>query len=438
MKSKYKMYINHQTMILILIGIMLFEGNYWALLPKLFMSQNPRYIIWAAMIFITAYLARFRVKYSLFLIPWVLYLLMILARNQEFAHGEYLNSERIILCILTVFVCSKSYEWILHVPKLIVCIGALNIIATIVFYVNNTVYEKFIALTYGSYQNGTANGLYGYRAGIADHYSQNGTYISIVLLVLAATLFLMEKRSKKHKLVMLSCLLSVVALLLTGKRAHLLFVIGTIILIYYIANPNQRVGKTFKLMIFLVVLLFAGSILVEYFPQLSYTFERLQNVGTDSASMNRILMWEYAVEMINDSPIFGAGWWGFRYESGIITILPDAATGCHNIYLEVLANCGIVGFVVFIAVLLSSLISNIKNIAICTTNEGIERYKRVLLAAIAIQIFCMMYGLTGNVIFDRTFHFYMVAVSANLAFTLNRKYLVSDCKILKEEKYDTL
>lgn len=420
-KSKLKFKIGSQGLILILISVMLIEGYYWAIIPKFFLPQLPRYILWALLLCATIIAKKGKLRISIYHIPWILYLLMILIRNQEFSHGEYLNSLRIILCLMIVFVCSSRCDWILKIGKLIGGIGILNVFATVMFYFSNSLYEKFISMTYRTYQNGTANGLYGYRAGLADHYSQNGTYISMVLLSLLAIYFASRRhKGKKGVLLLGLCFLSSVALLLTGKRAHLLFVIATTIIIYYISNPDRRVGNTFKLMITIVILSFIGSLLIEYIPQLAYTFERLQSVGTDSASMNRIIMWEYAIEMIKESPIFGVGWWGFRYQSNIIQVLRDAVTGCHNVYLEIMANCGLVGFAILIAALLSSLITNMNNLKYCSTYNGLSKYKSVLLTTMAIQIFCLMYGFTGNVIFDRTFHFYMVAVGANLAFTVNR------------------
>jgi len=49
-------------------------------------------------------------------------------------------------------------------------------------YYGNRLDQLFINTTYKQYQDGTQDGLYGYRAALADHYSQNGTYITIVLL----------------------------------------------------------------------------------------------------------------------------------------------------------------------------------------------------------------------------------------------------------------
>lgn len=41
---------------------------------------------------------------------------------------------------------------------------------------------------------------------------------------------------------------TVIALLLTSKRAHLLFGVATLIVVYYVVNPEKRLLKSFKLM----------------------------------------------------------------------------------------------------------------------------------------------------------------------------------------------
>lgn len=429
MNTKLKLKINSSMSILALMSFMIIEGNYWAILPKFFLPAFFRYLIWIAILILTVIVAHGKIVKSRYLLPWLAYLIMIIIRNQEFIHGEYLNSERIILCVLAVFVCASQVDWICKIPGLIIGVGILNALATIVFFLNNSLYEKFISLTYRTYQNGTLNGQYGYRAALADHYSQNGTYISIVLIVLIAYFFTLKKGDNRRRLpIVVLCCISIIALLLTGKRAHLLFTVATSIILYYVANPKQRVGKTFKLMAVCGVLCFVISLLIEYVPQLAYTFDRLQNVGTDSASMNRIIMWQYATKMINNAPIFGVGWWGFRYEAGIINILDDAVTGCHNIYLEITANCGFVGLIILMVSVLSSLIASLKNIGYCLGDELLDDYTVPILASTAIQIFCLMYGFTGNVIFDRTFHFYMVAICVNLAFTIHRNMFLTGGK----------
>ena len=407
----------YSTLMIILIGFVLVESNYWYLLSILVCSSDTRYFIWAALIIATLFAQKLKIRKTYIFIPWLFYIFMILFNNQELAHGYHSNTQRIIQCILILFVCSYKGDWIKKVPKLIVAIGISNIFATLVFFVNNSLYEVFIHKTYGEYQSGTNNGQFGYRAALADHYSQNATYISMVLLALFV-LFITEEKKRRKVVWGILLGLSVVALLLTSKRAHLLFCVATVILVYYLAFPKKRLEKTFKLVIAGAFVAFGLAIFSEYVPQINSVFERFQTAGTDKESLGRFIMWKYAFNLFEQKPLLGTGWWGFRY-SAITNVRADALTGCHNVYIEILSNCGVIGFFIFVVAIISSLYVALNGLKFCLDNN-LNDYSVVQLCSLAIQMFCVMYCMTGNVMFDRTFHFYMIAVVMSVAFYLNK------------------
>lgn len=431
MNNKIKIKSVYTLLMIILIGFVLIESNYWYLLSILVCSSDVRYFIWAALIILTLFAQKLKIRKTFVCLAWLFYILMILFNNQELAHGNHSNTQRLILCILIVFVCSYKEEWIKKVPKLIVAVGIPNVFATLVFFINNSLYKIFISKTYGEYQSGTENGQFGYRAALADHYSQNATYISMVLLVLFV-LFITEKKKRRKAFFGVLLGASAVTLLLTSKRAHVLFCVAAVIIVYYIAFPKKRMEKTFKLVIAGAFVAFGLAVLSEYMPQISSVFERFQTAGTDKESLGRFIMWDYALGLFKQKPLFGTGWWGFRY-SGITNIRADALTGCHNVYIEILASCGIIGFVVFAISIISSLYITLKGLKICINNE-IRTYTTVLLCSVVIQVFCLMYCMTGNVMFDRTFHFYMIAVVMGISFYLNKGKVMY---LLREnEQYD--
>ena len=429
MRDKFKIKSVYTMLMVILMGFVLVESNYWYLLSILVCSSDTRYVIWGTLIILTVIAQKLKIRKTYIFVPWLFYIAMILFRNQEFAHGRYSNTERLILCITMVFVCAYKSDWVKKIPKMIVAIGIPNVIATLVFLVNDSLYKVFISRTYGEYQSGTEYGKYGYRAALADHYSQNATYISMVVLALFV-LFLTEERRKKKFFWGVLLGASVIALLLTSKRAHLLFCVAAAIIVYYLAYPQKRLAKTFKLVIAGAVIAFGLALVSEYIPQINNVFERFQTAGTDKETLGRFIMWNYAFELFKQNPLFGTGWWGFRY-SGITNIRADALTGCHNVYIEILSNCGIVGFVIFIIALISALYITMKNIKFCIDNE-LESYKMVVLCSAVIQAFCLMYCMTGNVMFDRTFHFYIIAVVMSVSFYLNKENIA----YMEEEKKD--
>lgn len=417
MNDKLKIKSVYTMLMIILMGFVLIESNYWYLLSILICSSDTRYLIWGGLIILTLLAQKLKIRKTFVYVPWLFYIMMILFNNQELAHGRYQNTERLILCIIMIFVCAYKSEWIRSVPKMIVAIGIPNVIATLLFLVNDSLYRIFISKTYGEYQSGTEYGKYGYRAALADHYSQNATYISMVVLALFA-LFLMEKQKRRKTFWGVLLGISVIALLLTSKRAHLLFCVVSAIIVYYLAYPQKRLEKTFKLVITGAVVAFGLAVVSEYIPQINNVFERFQTAGTDKETVGRFIMWNYAFGLFKQKPLFGTGWWGFRY-SGITNVRADALTGCHNVYIEILANCGVVGFVIFIIALISAIYITLRSIKFCIDKELLE-YKIVLLCSAAIQIFCLMYCMTGNVMFDRTFHFYIVAVILSVSFYLSK------------------
>ena len=134
----------------------------------------------------------------------------------------------------------------------------------------------------------------------------------MVVLALFA-LFLMEKQKRRKTFWGVLLGISVIALLLTSKRAHLLFCVAAAIIVYYLAYPQKRLEKTFKLVITGAVVAFGLAVVSEYIPQINNVFERFQTAGTDKETVGRFIMWNYAFGLFKQKPLFGTGWWGFRY-----------------------------------------------------------------------------------------------------------------------------
>ncbi len=72
----------------------------------------------------------------------------------------------------------------------------------------------------------------------------------------------------------------------------------------------------------------------------------------DTSLMERLILWGTAWQMFQSSPIFGAGFGSFELINGqYLSSVPgmEQNLGVHNIYLELLAETGLVGFVTFLA-----------------------------------------------------------------------------------------
>lgn len=123
---------------------------------------------------------------------------------------------------------------------------------------------------------------------------------------------------------------------------------------------NQR-----KKMRSLAFLLVAGAIIVAVAP--SGVWERVGGLtqatnaeevrATDSSAEQRYLIWQVAEEMIQDHPLFGVGLGAYAYAHDIYSQQDAAFTlargrrDTHSTYLNVIAETGYPGFLIFLGIL---------------------------------------------------------------------------------------
>ena len=83
----------------------------------------------------------------------------------------------------------------------------------------------------------------------------------------------------------------------------------------------------------------------------------------------------------------------------------------------------IFGFLVFMFTMITSIIGTWKNINLVCDKKSTELndVKAALAVSFAIQFFVLLYGMTGNPIYDSTFCFYAVAVAINISFSMNMR-----------------
>ena len=136
------------------------------------------------------------------------------------------------------------------------------------------------------------------------------------------------------------------ALLFNGTRGvwlSTLILIPTVILIY-----ARNKLKSFAVV--LVILAIAGGVFIAT-PSLSERFSTITNMQMQSNS-ERLLMWESALEMFEDNPIFGVGYGQYKFAYQNEYISPEARERfqehAHNNFLQMLAECGIFGAAAFI------------------------------------------------------------------------------------------
>lgn len=348
---------------------------------------------------------------------------------------------RIICCILLGLFAARNTGWIKSSISILGSITGLNVFFTYFFFVFPQLYSVMINI-YGYVPSGTSNGTAGYRAGIANHYSQNGIFISVFLILtvvlLLARLMSENRKLKQNKTLVIIIIAAFVALLLTGKRGVLIWSVAALV-ITYLLSSKRKLGKIMRLAFIALAAIIALQILSEVVPAVAYVFERFQSAGEDTASLERFAMWELAIEKFKENPIFGNGFWSFRtfYADNLASIWhPSEARyqhlDAHNVYIQVLCETGIVGEIIYLLAVGLLLKKTIQIVRQTNRLETVElRFGAMF--SLAIQVFYCLYSLTGNCLYDVVFYFYALAAAMTLAIDKKMKQCEKKSMLLMKE-----
>lgn len=124
-------------------------------------------------------------------------------------------------------------------------------------------------------------------------------------------------------------------------------------------------------------------------------------VDNDNPLTYRDVIYGNIFEKFWSSPLFGTG------TASAFSLL---GIGGHNIYLTVLMENGILGFIVFISVLGYSFFSTVQLILKFGAYEYHQRIP-FLLFSLYIQVFFLVYGMSGNPLYDNyILYFYLFSI----------------------------
>ena len=147
---------------------------------------------------------------------------------------------------------------------------------------------------------------------------------------------------KNHVLRLVNCAYipaALFAIILTASRMAIFAVFPAIL---YISVTINRLRFFFRILIF-IVLVGALFAVLPYVPQ--STADRLATVGDSIATRDlggRVRLWRASIAAFLEHPILGVGSGALRTELGAVA---------HNTFLSVLAELGLIGFTLFVVML---------------------------------------------------------------------------------------
>lgn len=315
-----------------------------------------------------------------------------------------------IACFIFIIAMTdnKYIDWIDYIYTPMILFSVFYGIMTYVCWLNEGFYLSKIAPIFGTYESFLIECYkQGYIAGMTAHYTRNGIYTAFGLITFASLLF--AQNYKRRYMQVIFIIMMIGALLLTGKRAHLLFVICALLFSYYIYFSNRPKTRMMNFILVGVILLFGINILINFVPAFGNVFDRFDNLLTDENVETRFRLWSLAWDQFKENPIFGIGWRHFMQTtvSGF-----GADLNVHNMYIQLFCETGLVGAVVFIAFFIGVYIMSIITFYDQRRRQDVYRKNagRDLFFSVTVQTFFLLYCFSGSPFDD--IHFYIIYLLA--------------------------
>lgn len=366
---------------------------------------------------------------------WCGCLFFALYNNQRIKLSDFAPK---MMCWFAMIICMlilrDSVSWISVTIKWIYIFTIIHVIFAWVFKFFPALFFRFSNL-YSGVNRATMLNHYnnGYLLGITTHYSTLAIYLGNGLVVIAA-LFLLEKnlREKRKQLFLLIAISITLAMI--GKRGMLVFVLLSLIiftLLVRVRDIRKLIPVLVKyLMMFVAIVAIFILLANTVMPQLLVTLNRFIHIaeGTDFTN-GRGKMWGLAIELFCKKPLLGVGWFGYReyysvawYHGSIFQKLDT-----HNVYLQLLSETGIIGFMLFVGTMFSTLFMSIRDLRKCIfgMKQIKEEYSKVLSISVIVQILFLLYCLTGNPLYDpQNFIVYFLVITIEYSLHGRIKELV--------------
>jgi len=196
-------------------------------------------------------------------------------------------------------------------------------------------------------------------------FNSTAGYLNLVIPVAIACAVLAKDRVLKFLGLSGTCA-AAVAIFLTQSRGGLMALAGILIIAVWLLVP--RLITRFKL-------LCGGTLAcILLLPLLFNHFERLQSID-DATQLSRIALWQGAATMFLQHPFLGVGYGNYKFLiSAFVPGTEPDKLDAHNLYLQFLAETGIVGFISFSVLVGAFFLLSLKSVRQQDTLSGIVAF----------------------------------------------------------------
>lgn len=263
--------------------------------------------------------------------------------------------------------------------------AAINLVVNIITVLSPNSYRTLTTILFGNYY-WTGN-----LAGLGGDGGRNAFYCIAGISVLFSAILSQTTKHKTINWVIIIVLISFV--FATGKLSHSSFVVATMLLVIILAENNlsRRVRGVF---VFVLIGAIVFAIVYEVFPEIQFLITR--NLGKADISSGRFTLWDTAIDIFKQHPIFGIGYGAFSVNSLSITNYA-VYVGVHNDYIQWLCESGVIGFTVNILITISAYSLSIKELKLVSSESSYNGSitKKIIIWSVFFQTFILLYSLTG-------------------------------------------
>lgn len=351
--------------------------------------------------------ARLLGKNSILVVLWMVSIIWVLTTGNASYIIKY------VLGILLLYCFSQRKEAGLYLVQGLVFVGLIFSIATFVFYFFPDIYLNSVVPNLADYLKSTAEIMMRTNRypGLTGHYSTNGTYLAMGFGATISTILCGNGEKKNRIGYFVVCLLILGALLLIGKRAHLVFSIVAAFCVYWLCNYKDKINRFLKIIGVVIITAIVYVIMVNQIPALSNTFNRfIETAVSGDFLMSRGVFYAEAFGQFKKHIFLGCGW------KKMVKLLEHDV---HNIYIQLLAETGVVGFSFFSVLFVSGLKMAVKlTKGISHTKIINAQERKLLLFAAYYMFFFILYGFTGNPLYDeQPFYLLMISYGILICYT---------------------
>ena len=353
------------------------------------------------------------------LLQFTFIILCILGILSSMNRVETIKYSFVYLCMFPMFIFMYTKDFFCYVRKGLQIVTFLVAISIIL---NSLLPNLFLTTLNFLIRPGMQPWLYEeiknhFYSGIAGEKGE-AAMLMVVGVSLTLSKFVGKNRVTKKDFILL--LVYLLALILPAKRT--LFAIGIVLCVFYMLFFTERKKRiiviAMGLLLLLMIIIFAEDI-----PGLSNILVRFTENSGDTSLNGRSYLWERAIQMIKAKPVTGFGYGSYNTFASIYGVRTsstgDWAFHAHNIYLQVLAETGLIGgFALF-----SSMLFSLFRLSVLYRRRTLltETQRELMAFALLMQMCFLVYGITGNILYG-TNQMCLFLFTFGIVVSLEREY----------------